>query len=190
MQDDTFSVLACAVVINGKLLKTEERVTDHVDALWIQVVFQEMVEKGCTPNAQVYNVLIDNLGKAGQVDEACKVFNRMNEQGCSPDQVTYNTVLGILGRVGKLDSAYQLFQQMKQKGLEPTLFTYNVMIGSMVRAGRAEAGMKIFGEMVANEIAPNDITLKVLLHANEETLGGYSEFVNLCKAVQKKDCSG
>ena len=149
-----------------------------------------MVEKGCTPNARVYNVLIDHLGKAGQIDEASKVFDRMNERGCSPDQVTYNIVLGILGRVGKLDSAYQLFQQMKEKGFEATLFTYNVMIGNMVRAGRAEAGMKIFGEMVANQIVPNDITLKVLLHANEESLGAYNEFVDLCKAVQEKDYSG
>ncbi len=68
----------------------------------VQIVQQEVVKKGCPPKTQMYNVLIDNLGKAGKVEEALKAFDRMREQGFSPDTVTFNIVISILGGIGKV----------------------------------------------------------------------------------------
>ncbi len=154
----------------------------------VQIVQQEVVKKGCPPNTQMYNVLIDNLGKAGKVEEALKAFDRMREQGFSPDTVTFNIVISILGGIGKVDAAYQLFQEMKEKACQPTLFSYNIMIGNLVRAGRANAGTKLFREMLENQVSPNDITLKLLLQAHEETVEGYGELVDMCRAMLPLDC--
>lgn len=153
-----------------------------------QIVQQEVVKKGCPPNTQMYNVLIDNLGKAGKVEEALKAFDRMREQGFSPDTVTFNIVISILGGIGKVDAAYQLFQEMKEKACQPTLFSYNIMIGNLVRAGRANAGTKLFQEMLENQVSPNDITLKLLLQAHEETVEGYGELVDMCGEMLPLDC--
>lgn len=146
-----------------------------------QVVTEEMQERGCPPNVHTYNKLIDNLGKAGRVHEACEAFERMSQQGCAPDVVTYNTVISILGNVGKVDTTHHLFKQMKEKGLEPTKYTYNIMIGLLVKAGQAELGAELFKEMVENHIAPSEVTHKVLLQAHDETFGGYNDLLNECK---------
>lgn len=158
------------------------------------MISQELREKGFPPNAHLYNKLVYQLGKAGQIEEAIKTFERMSDEGCHPDTRTYNIVINLSGSVGKVDLAHQLFQQMKKKGCKPNLQTYDSMVGLLVRAGRSELSTKVCQEMVSNHIESPEGALKILRLAHENTCGlevtrGYSELIYTCTSMLKGDGS-
>lgn len=155
-----------------------------------EVISQELREKGFPPNAHLYNKLVYQLGKAGQIEEAIKTFERMSDEGCHPDTRTYNIVINLSGSVGKVDLAHQLFEQMKKKGCKPNLQTYESMVGLLVRAGRSELSTKVCQEMVSNHIESPEGALKILRLAHENTCGlevtrGYSELIYTCMSMLK-----
>lgn len=149
----------------------------------------QVINQGLPPNIDLYNKLIYQLGKAGQIEEASKTFERMGDEGCHPNTRTYNIVINLLGSVGKADLAYQLFQQMNEKGCSPNLQTYSIMVSLLVHAGRSELSTKVCQEMVSNHIEPQEGVLKILLQAHEDTCGGYSELVSTCQDMLKGDGS-
>jgi leucine-rich PPR motif-containing protein len=76
-------------------------------------VFKQMITKGMRPDSVSYNILIDCLGKAGQLDRAFELFEQSNG---SITTHTYNTLRNSLGKQGEVQGLPELFAHMKEKG--------------------------------------------------------------------------
>lgn len=148
------------------------------------MISQELPEKGHPRSVDLYNKLICQLGKAGQIEEAFKIFEIMGDEGCNPDSGTYNIVIDLIGTVGKVDLALQLFQQMKEKGFEPDIQTYSIMVGLLVHAGRSVLKFKVCQEMVSNHIEPQEGVLRILREAHGDGSDGSEDYRELMSTHQ------
>lgn len=154
-----------------------------------QVINQELMEKGHPRNIDLYNILILQLERAGQVEEAFKIFERMGVEGCQPDTRTYNIVINFIGSVGKVGLARQLFEQMKERGCEPDIETYGIIVSILVHAGWSELSLKVCQEMVSKHSEPQEGVLNILRRARGNDSEEYRELLNTFQDLLKGDRS-
>ncbi|KAL4351850.1 hypothetical protein GQ457_06G038540 [Hibiscus cannabinus] len=73
--------------------------------------FRKMVEAGSRPNLAVYNRLVDELVKAGKVDEAKSFYDTMVKK-LKMDDASYKFMMKALSDVGKLDDVLKMVDEM------------------------------------------------------------------------------
>ena len=88
-------------------------------------VFDELVDGGGAPNAQVFTTLIKAHGVAGQRQEAVAVLQRMRAQGVPPTVRAYNAAMAVRARGGDRRGMMELFAAISADGLRPTVASWN-----------------------------------------------------------------
>ncbi|KAG2242922.1 hypothetical protein Bca52824_095234 [Brassica carinata] len=64
-------------------------------------VFNDMKEKGASPDFKTYSKFINCLGQAGESEDALRLVSEMIDKGIAPSTVNFRTVLYGLNREGK-----------------------------------------------------------------------------------------
>nr|GMC86702.1 pentatricopeptide repeat-containing protein At3g61520, mitochondrial-like [Ipomoea batatas] len=134
----------------------------------MNMLTNEMKEKGIAPNVVTFGILINHLCKLHRVDEALQVFEKMRgaSEGISiePDTVIYNTLIDGLCKVGRQEEGVGLMEKMRlEKGCTPNTVTFNCLIDGFCKAGEIERSIKLFYQMTEDGIVPNIITFNTLL---------------------------
>ncbi len=91
-------------------------------------VFDELVDGGGAPNAQVFTTLIKAHGVAGQRQEAVAVLQRMRAQGVPPTVRAYNAAMAVRARGGDRRGMMELFAAISADGLRPTVASWNAVL--------------------------------------------------------------
>lgn len=105
-----------------------------VDAMRFELVeslYDQMAERGITPNTVTQNIVLSGYGKAGKYDEMEKVLLNMLESSMSqPDVWTMNTIISIFGNEGQIEMMEKWYEKFRDFGIEPETRTFNILIGA------------------------------------------------------------
>ncbi|KAL8482672.1 hypothetical protein ACS0TY_025635 [Phlomoides rotata] len=125
-------------------------------------LFDEMCDKGISPNVIVYNTLIRGLCNLSRWEQVHVLLAGMIDQKIYPDVFTFNGIVDALCKKGlvnkaedvllmmmqnnvvpdvvsyKIDDVIHLFMEMHKKGLRPNLVTYTSLLQGLCRVDELE----------------------------------------------------
>lgn len=117
-------LLTCIINCCGRALPLEET----------SVLFQALLDRGCTPNATTFNLMIDLYGKAGMMDRTRYIFELAQQYGMV-DKISYSTLIDAYGKCRDFPNMERTLWDMQRNGFAGTLEAYNAMIDAYGKAG-------------------------------------------------------
>lgn len=85
----------------------------------IEIRFHEMKEKGCRPNHQSYNLLVDSYIKRGLLDKAEGVYNEMREEGgIRPNVKTYSLMIEAFSKAERQEKVKEVYTSLTARKFE------------------------------------------------------------------------
>ncbi|XP_027331743.1 pentatricopeptide repeat-containing protein At3g06430, chloroplastic-like isoform X1 [Abrus precatorius] len=97
----------------------------------VEFLYEEMAERGITPNTVTQNIVLSGYGKAGKFDRMENVLSSMLEStACKPDVWTMNTIISVFGNMGQIDMMEKWYEKFRNFGIEPETRTFNILIGA------------------------------------------------------------
>ncbi|KAA8547334.1 hypothetical protein F0562_003802 [Nyssa sinensis] len=125
-------------------------------------IWNEMVEKGCSPDVAAYNVRI--MHAHGREPENVKaLIEEMSNAGIKPDTITYNYLMTCYCKSGMMDEAKKIYEGLEGNGCNPNAATFRTLIYYYCRNEAFEMGYKVFKESVKFNKFPDFSTLKPLV---------------------------
>ncbi|XP_076939045.1 uncharacterized protein LOC143607503 [Bidens hawaiensis] len=115
-------------------------------------------------SANIYDLLVDCLGKSRKFDLMRQVVKQMVQIG--NNYVTINTILKVIRRLAKAglhEEAIDEFRRTEQFGVKRDILALNVLVGALAKEKNVERANDIFLEF-KNEIPPNTHTFNSLIH--------------------------
>ncbi|KAM7522724.1 hypothetical protein LguiA_012626 [Lonicera macranthoides] len=126
-------------------------------------LFDEMIEKGISPDVVTYTSLIHGLFNLGLWEEVNKLLRQMVEQKVSPNLLTFSIIVDALCKEGMVREAEGVVEFMIQLGEVPSLVTYTSLMDGYCLRGQMENARKVFDSMVNRGLEPNIISYCILI---------------------------
>ncbi|KAG5182839.1 hypothetical protein JKP88DRAFT_155085, partial [Tribonema minus] len=118
------------------------------------------------PNAQSWNVLLNAIGRAGQVTEMMAWYGEMCQTGEQPTVYTMTTLLANAGKAGAVSIAEGIWREMRERQLDPGVYGYSAFIKCYAMAKQPDKAEEVLAEMVQSAtIKPNVITFNSIMQA-------------------------
>lgn len=97
----------------------------------VDYLYEQMTERGITPNTVTQNTVLSGYGRAGKFEEMEKVLMGMlKSTTCKPDVWTMNTILSLFGNEGQVEMMERWYEKFRNFGIEPETRTFNILIGA------------------------------------------------------------
>ncbi|KAK1426043.1 hypothetical protein QVD17_14711 [Tagetes erecta] len=112
----------------------------------------------------MYDLLVDCLGKSRKFDLMLQVVNQMVHIG--EDYVTLNTMTRVIRRYAKAglhELAVEVFRRIEQYGVKKDVLALNVLVDALAKEKNVERANDVFNEF-KDEIPPNSHTFNSLIH--------------------------
>ncbi|GFP87998.1 pentatricopeptide repeat-containing protein at1g62670 mitochondrial [Phtheirospermum japonicum] len=132
-------------------------------------LFDEMSEKGITPDVVTYNALICgfcNLSRwreGGLGGWAKDVLQIMMLQNVNPNVISYNSLIDGYCLRGRMDEARNVIASMGSKNIAPDIWSYSILINGYCRKKKIDDAIHLFREMPSKGLSPNIVTYSALL---------------------------
>ncbi|MCD7467538.1 hypothetical protein HAX54_005035 [Datura stramonium] len=121
------------------------------------------VQKGVTLSSDLYNLMVDNLGKSKRFGLMRELLDEMSHlQG----YVSLNTMSKIMrryGKAGKYEDAIGAFARLEEFGVQKDTNAMNLLLDALVKGGSVEHAHKVYLDL-KNDIAPSVHTYNILVH--------------------------
>ncbi|PIA35461.1 hypothetical protein AQUCO_03500077v1 [Aquilegia coerulea] len=147
-------------------------------------IWEQMIEKGCTPDATAYNVRIMHA-HLGKPEDVLALIDEMTKAGLKPDTITYNYLFTCYCKNGMMEDAKKVYQDLQENGCFPNAATFRLNIFYLCKNGEFEKAYEVFKESVKKDKVPAFGTMKILVEGlvkNSKTKEAKSVF----KIVRKK----
>ncbi|XAR57882.1 hypothetical protein NMG60_11026168 [Bertholletia excelsa] len=125
-------------------------------------VWNEMVEKGFSPDVAAYNVKLMHA-QNGEPEKVQRLIDEMIKAGLRPDSISYNYLITSYCKRGMMDEAEKVYRGLAQNKCKPNAATYRTLIYHMCKNGDFEKGFELFKKSVKDEKIPNFHTLRNLV---------------------------
>ncbi|CAI5971847.1 unnamed protein product, partial [Closterium sp. NIES-64] len=119
-----------------------EKVLGDVDLL-----LQEMKEKGMMPDEVAYNIVLASLARLGQIEKMEAYLARMRADGGQPSGVSYNILIGAYALAGQFEKTDLCIEAMKEAGERLNVKTYWSLMGRYAKRGAVERFSKVWEEV-------------------------------------------
>ncbi|KAL8486577.1 hypothetical protein ACS0TY_023312 [Phlomoides rotata] len=162
------------------------------DVARMNLLMDEMKEKGIKPNIVTYGIMIKQLCRFRRLDEALEVLEKMRdgELGVKPDVIIYNTIINGLCRVGRQEEGFKLMEKMRlESNCRPNTVTYNCLIDGFCKMGEIEKGHELFDQMSREGVELNVVSLNALLDGMCKN-GRVSSAMDLFGSMREKGLQG
>ncbi|KAL8489522.1 hypothetical protein ACS0TY_025439 [Phlomoides rotata] len=113
---------------SASLQKRVETLVESGSLVKAYKLLMQLADCGAVPDVRTYNILINGMCRAGQVDVARKLFEQLLIKRLSPDSVTYATLIDGFERAGRDGVAYKIFEQMNENGCKPSSSVYKTLM--------------------------------------------------------------
>lgn len=114
-------------------------------------------------SCELYNQLIIECCKSGDLDGAMPLLAQMEAKGYRLNLISCCFFIEALGSVGRTLEAEMLFQEMIYSGFKPRLSLYNVLLRALLKKGLLGLALGLLEEMEGSGIRPNQETYEFFL---------------------------
>ncbi|XP_050374897.1 pentatricopeptide repeat-containing protein At3g06430, chloroplastic [Argentina anserina] len=130
-----------------------------------QSLFDEMIEEGCQPTAELYTALLTAYCRSNLVHEAFNVLEQMKKfPQCQPDVFTYSTLMKACIDNLQFEMVESLYEEMDARSIAPNTVTQNVVLSGYGKAGMYDQMERVLSGMLEGESCKPDVwTMNVIL---------------------------
>ncbi|KAL5715428.1 hypothetical protein ACHQM5_017248 [Ranunculus cassubicifolius] len=147
--------------------------------------------KGYSPGTEVYNEVIDILGRMKRFDEVRQVFDEMSqrkekEKG-KVNEITFRVLLNRYAGGHKVDEAIEIFEKRRELGFEiDDLFAFQTLLLSLCRYKHVDVAERLFLEK--RDDFPYDIKTSNIILNGWCVLGSLREAKRFWKDILSSKC--
>lgn len=109
-------------------------------------LFEEMLQRGFSPNTNTLNVMLDVYGKSRLFKKARKLFWIGQKRGLV-DVISYNTLIAAYGKSRDLNRMSSTVRKMQFNGFSVSLEAYNCMLDAYGKQGQLENFREVLAMM-------------------------------------------
>ncbi|XAR66725.1 hypothetical protein NMG60_11013045 [Bertholletia excelsa] len=126
-------------------------------------IFDEMIQRGFTPNTITFNVMLNVYGKSRLFKKARKVFLMARKQGLA-DIISYNTLIAAYGQSKYLRNMSSTVTKMQFYGFSVSLEAYNCMLDAYGKEGQMEKFRSVLRRMRDSGCASDHYTYNIMIN--------------------------
>lgn len=150
---DTYRSMFLGYCVAGKLERAME-------------LFSLMRRKGVSPDATLFNALLEGCRKLGMRGLADAVLRDMEASGIACSNLTVATLVQLYGSCLELDRAFEVVEELTTKyGLKTNAHIYTCLISACAANDRFDRAMEVFEEMKTQGCAADATTIKILVQS-------------------------
>ncbi|XP_057744180.1 pentatricopeptide repeat-containing protein At4g30825, chloroplastic [Arachis stenosperma] len=147
-------------------------------------LFEEMLDRGFTPNTITFNVMLDIFGKARLFKKVNRIFCMAKKQGLV-DAISYNTIIAAFGKNKDFKNMSWMVDKMQFDGFSVSLEAYNSMLDAYGKDGQMETFRSILQKMKESNCASDHYTYNTMINIYGEQ-GWIEEVANV--HTELKEC--
>ncbi|KAF8402346.1 hypothetical protein HHK36_013300 [Tetracentron sinense] len=125
--------------------------------------YNDMVNRGFTPDGYSYVGLLSGLCGAGRIDEAVNVYHGIIMNNSNLDAHMHTAIVDGLIKAGKFHRAIKLFREAVAGKYPIDVVSYTVAIHGLVKGGRVREACTLFSQMKEFHVDPNTYTCNIML---------------------------
>jgi pentatricopeptide repeat protein len=120
------------------------------------------------PNLVACNVLINSLGRSGELKLAYQVYNTMKSFGQKPDAYTYNALMSSLNKANKHDEALKIYNRIERSQIcEFNKHLYNTALMSCSELRLWDKAVEILWQMEASGLSDLTVSYNLVIRTCE-----------------------
>ncbi|KAK7412736.1 hypothetical protein VNO78_04324 [Psophocarpus tetragonolobus] len=150
------------VIFYNVILKLFRDVRDFAGA---EKLFDEMLQKGISPNLITFSTIISCASVCSLPHKAVKWFQLMPSFGCEPDNNVFSLMIYVYARTGNADMALKLYDRAKAEKWYVETVVFSGLIKMFGMSGNYDGCLKVYNDMKVLGVKPNMITYNALLYA-------------------------
>ncbi|KAJ7525550.1 hypothetical protein O6H91_17G056000 [Diphasiastrum complanatum] len=120
---------------------------------------------GFVHDGQNYTLMIELLGKSGNLVAAKHLFQEMRRANCGADVSAVNSLIKNYGNANLYDEAFALFKEMGKLGWKPDCYTFVTMIDFLTTIGRHQDATEMFCLMKETAWKPSPYNFNSLINS-------------------------
>ncbi|XP_021640200.2 pentatricopeptide repeat-containing protein At3g06430, chloroplastic isoform X2 [Hevea brasiliensis] len=129
-------------------------------------LFDEMIEEGLEPTAELYTALLAAYCRNDLINEAFSVLDQMKTlPRCQPDVFTYSTLLKACVDASRFELVEDLYREMDERLITPNTVTQNIVLSGYGKAGMYDQMEKVLSGMLESTGCKPDVwTMNIILN--------------------------
>ncbi|KAJ4754444.1 Pentatricopeptide repeat-containing protein [Rhynchospora pubera] len=132
-------------------------------------VYEEMVEKGPTPNnlsfelfVSNFTVLLTDTKRRVLWRWAVQLLDKMHERGLMSGTRQWDAVVIACSKAGQTHASIKIFQHMVQKGEKPTVYSYVALLSALKKGTLYDEAIRVWDHMQKLGVEQNLHTYTIL----------------------------
>ncbi|KAL0287144.1 UNVERIFIED_CONTAM: Pentatricopeptide repeat-containing protein, mitochondrial [Sesamum calycinum] len=122
------------------------------------------LQKGIKHSADLYNLMVDNLGKTKKFDIMWELVEEMKKLKGYITLDTMTKIMRRLAKASKYEDAIEAFETMELYGVDKDITAMNRLLDTLVKEGSVEHAERVYLKY-KEHIPPTSLTHNVLVHA-------------------------
>ncbi|RZC48743.1 hypothetical protein C5167_017168 [Papaver somniferum] len=130
-----------------------------------QKLFDEMLEEGLDPTAELYTALLTAYSRSNLLEKAFAVLEEMKGLPlCQPDVYTYSTLIKACIDASRFELVDRLYEEMAERLITPNTVTQNIVLSGYGKAGMFDEMEKVLSGMLeSTECIPDVWTMNTVI---------------------------
>lgn len=121
-------------------------------------LFDEMLEEGLEPTAELYTALVAACCRSNLIDKAFAILEQMKSLPlCQPDVYTYSILIKACVDACRFELVESLYDQMAERLITPNTVTQNIVLSGYGKAGKYEEMEKVLSRMLESTTSNPDV---------------------------------
>ncbi|KEG05582.1 polyadenylation/uridylation factor 1, partial [Trypanosoma grayi] len=128
----------------------------------------------------VYNVLLNKYGRAGDRDKVSELIRKMKAEEVAMNDVTFGTLITAYARWGDGEKVRDVIQLLKEHEGEVSAAFYSVLASSLSRMGDADGVSNAWDDLLASKLFPDTEVYNqfLLLYSRQHNTGKMQAVLN------------
>ncbi|KAL0367849.1 UNVERIFIED_CONTAM: Squamosa promoter-binding-like protein 1 [Sesamum radiatum] len=121
-------------------------------------LFDEMLEQGLEPTAELYTALVAACCRSNLIDKAFAILEQMKSLPlCQPDVYTYSILIKACVDACRFELVESLYDEMAERLITPNTVTQNIVLSGYGKAGKYEEMEKVLSRMLESTTSKPDV---------------------------------